>query len=811
MSIIPAALDPTFIAHIKAKSLDLGGDTLAEHTWCVLSRLADQQRLRPGLAAQFKDSRLWHHLYWGCFLHDFGKAAAGFQERLQTDAAPNTWSEGRHRHEILSLAFVDWVCPRDDPDRPALIGVIAAHHKDLEGEQGIFRRYGTIDYDPHQKARLQFLIDQLSPETIAGLWRWLNEYGRAWSEALGFEGVGILAFRQAAIHVDGIVNALDSLYDYADGQRGTTAPIYLRGLILTADHAASAGTGTFPTMPLDMPHAEKPLLGLSARAHQIAARNVGEGSHILMAPTGSGKTEAALFWAARQMVLRPAARLFYTLQYQASMKAMVTRLWERYFRATESKVGFESAENQTVMIQHSRATLYLYRMMMESDASPHARTVAKQAREQKNRAQLNFYPVQVFSPYQMLKATFALKGYEALLLDYTGALFIFDEIHAYDPARLALIVETIRWLRASFGARFFIMTATLSPHLQEKLMAALDIGTESLLTADDATFSASRRHRVRLHEGALGDPENLDKAVADYHAGKSVLVCCNQVKRALAIYDQLRATVGEDAPILLLHSRFNGADRAQKEHELMAGYGLRSGWQKQAGSRTPCIVVATQVVEVSLDVDFDTIYTEPAPLEALIQRFGRVNRARAEQQLVDVHVMRQPVTGKDTLPYDADMVARSLAVLEDNCADKVIDEALVSTLLGKIYEGDILAAWTKQFEGKQRDIRNTIEAITPFQSADDQRYWAYYEMFDGVQVLPLSLENEYIDAREKEGFLAASGFLVNISWQQYAMIKGRGGVKGTGEQDEIPRVNVPYTTERGLDLYAALAQEDEDE
>src|SRR5690606_14877937 len=130
---------------------------------------------------------------------------------------------------------------------------------------------------------------------------------------------------------------------------------------------------------------------------------------------------------------------------------------------------------------------------------------------------LSYYPIQVLSPYQMLKAPFQLKGYETLLLDFTGALFIFDEIHAYEARRLAQIIETIRWLRESFGARFLVMTATLPPMIREKLNEAL--GQPENINADEVLYMQSRRHKLQLLDGDLLN--SLKRPLADYLQGLS--------------------------------------------------------------------------------------------------------------------------------------------------------------------------------------------------------------------------------------------------------------------------------------------------
>ena len=185
-----------------------------------------------------------------------------------------------------------------------------------------------------------------------------------------------------------------------------------------------------------------------------------------------------------------------------------------------------------VGLQHGRSLLALYRDLLERDYSSQA--AASTARWTRNLSRLNYPPVRVFSPYQMLKGMYRLKGYEALLADYHNAAFIFDEIHAYEVCRLAMIFKTIEYLRVNFNARFFIMSATFPKLIQGWLSEALD--TPTTIEAAPELFQKFVRHRLMLHDGELLTDSALTKVISDAKAGKSVLVVCNLVAHAQEAY-----------------------------------------------------------------------------------------------------------------------------------------------------------------------------------------------------------------------------------------------------------------------------------
>lgn len=761
------------------------GQSLAAHTLAVVASATTLLQTRPGIARYAGDSRFAEWLLLAAASHDLGKTASGFQAALRERG--RRWG---HRHEVASLFFmIPLLADADAETRFWTTAAVLSHHRDCDRVADLYRAIPgcPADLDP-----LQQFSRELDGDAYAAVFRWAREtvipLVREALSSLGIRSDSPVPeapdLQGPAPLVADVRETLDRYLRHVAMQRTCAAidpatrrlGIALRGGLILADHAASAGEGEFTPSPLRHPPDVYERAGLptdTLYSHQQASR----ATHcpvIVSAPTGSGKTETSLGWVhAGAEVCDPGARVYYVLPYQASMNAMLRRLVDEYHYP-----------KQAVGLLHGRALQALYAREAVSDeqrdgAARRARTLAQLTRLHKS-------AVTVLSPYQLLKTVYQLPGYEASLTDLIGADVIVDEVHAYEPQRAGMIAALFAHLVTEFNARFCIMTATLPEILRSRLTQAIPALLQ--ITASGEEYAAFRRHQVRMHSGELDSEAGLDAIVATAAAGAGTLVCCNTVAGAQAVYDRLRSRL-PSRTVDLLHGRFNARDRNAKEKALLDAMSPTAGRRAEAP-----ILVATQVVEVSLNVSFDTIYTEPAPLDALLQRFGRVNRKPQDRRVVDVHVFDRPQDGQGI--YDPHLVGNTVGILSD--ADgQVIDEGATGAWLDAAYAAEVGERWAADFDAAFADFTQVIRRLYPFQSSPEMAE-VFYSAFDGVDVLPACLADEHTALSEGEP-LAASALLVGISHRQLGRLR-RGGLVQKGPEPNVSVVDVPYDEEYGLRL-----------
>lgn len=702
--------------------------TLLEHTRdCLLVYQALRKAL-PALPHCAGKESFWSMLFSSIYLHDWGKACSGFQRQLQPGAP--LWGE---RHERISAAFVDFL-QTDEPSRRSIRRAILGHHKTFDKlrelairEQERNEAGSNAEY-LFGSRRFSDRIHELSKSYI----RFLKQIMPKIAEEFGTpEQIPLASGRFEALQDP--YNALLKEWHEAFPESTETAywgELLLGGATRLCDHLGSAQIEAIPT--LQLAHFDA-LAKLSPYDHQRQAWQT-TGHLLLTAPTGSGKTEAALGWI-RQQLSAQQGRVFYVLPYTASINAMQRRL------ARILTPEIPCHESPIVGGLHGRIRQHLLSAFEERSAETESeiRRLVDVLRKLQ-------HPLKVVTPFQIMKHAFGVRGFEVGLTELAGAILVFDEIHAYDPETFARIIALLRWLTGHLHVRVLVMTATLPAFLKERLREALPSARE--VVADESFAASRQRHCLHVVEGTLDDliPDIRETL---HRKSKRVMVVCNTVRAAQDVYLELRSHL-EERESVLLHGRFNYLDRYQKEQRLQ--------------DESVRLLVGTQTVEVSLDIDFDVLYSQPAPLDALVQRFGRVNRHRPQTKgLCDVKVCITPGE-HDHLIYDPELVARTLASIEPG----PVDETQLQQWLDRVYP-----AWPEAMENMYAEtftvFKDHLSTLFPYR--DHKRSEDEFErLFDGIPVLPVCLREQYDGLLQEGRFIESEMLLVSLTRHQFARL-----------------------------------------
>lgn len=506
---------------------------------------------------------------------------------------------------------------------PHVIEMIVAHHRSIKDDA---RRQGILDLDDDYYPRLA--------KIHLGDWETWSKDASAVLRKLNID--------VRKITRDEAQEAFEETIEYCRSRNLGWS--FWKGLMISADHFASslneltfgALENAFRNPDLSFYNSEDrksdlyPLSTISADSSQIHT--------LVTAPTGAGKTDFLL--------RRCKGRVFYTLPFQASINAMYDRF--------KDEIDDDSIDIR-LLHASSRLTIDIEKGKIE-----------ERALQDKVGAS-----IKVLTPYQLASVVFGTKGYEAILVDVKDCDIILDEIHTYTKYSRSIVLKIIEVLK-HFNCRLHIGTATMPLKLKKRVLDLLGRENVYEVSLQPEQLDTFNRHIIyKLQEGDDG----LGLVRKAMRNGEKLLIVLNRVSRAQQFYESLEEEFA-DVPRMLIHSRYKRKDRGELEKRLKRDFD---------GGNGPCIVVSTQVVEVSLDISFDRMITEAAPLDALIQRFGRVNRRRTEENLgalKPIHILAPPDEEKEALPYELEYIKKSFDALPD---EDVFLEKKTQSLLDEIY------------------------------------------------------------------------------------------------------------------------------
>lgn len=358
------------------------------------------------------------------------------------------------------------------------------------------------------------------------------------------------------------------------------------------------------------------------------------GLTIVEAPTGTGKTEAALAHAWKLVDAGLADSIIFALPTQATANAMLGRL------KTAATVLF--ADSPNLLLAHGFAGFNeefadLKKRSKPNDGDEQDGWVKCSEWLTESRKRVFLGQIGVCTVDQVLISVLPVRHRFVRGFGVGRSVLIVDEVHAYDAYMYGLLEEVLRQQKAAGGSAL-LLSATLPATQKQKLFSAWgvepsaneDLAPYPLLSSvaqKVVPYSLAKEIKQEIVTvnvecsrvaGMTPDEDLIKRMIAAAEAGAQVAVVCNLVDVAQSLFEQLRERT--TTQVDLFHARFRFLDRQGKEKGVTENFGL--GGDRSKGR----ILVATQVVEQSLDVDFDWLITQLCPVDLLFQRMGRLHR-----------------------------------------------------------------------------------------------------------------------------------------------------------------------------------------
>lgn len=603
----------------------------------ILSRESPVALRHPASALRLSEKQVIRWLAAVVGLHDIGKAIPGFQGK---------WDAGRAADEAAGLAFPARLMSVDAHDRasafelrnlltPALgthaasvAAAVAAHHGHvfLPSEINDARRVGEPALWPAARRELfDAYWSTLAPPALEGdaagldlpLLSWLAGLTSV-SDWIGSNVEWFAPCERAPSFVGHHANSLrlaDDALDWIGWPRHQT--LLREAGSVDALIARIVGSPDLQARPLQL--AADRLLS-EARAPALL---------IVEAPMGEGKTELALLAHLRLQAALDHRGLYIGLPTQATGNAMFDRIL-RFLRA------FASDARLDIQLAHGGAMLddrLIELREIHGESGDRVRSSAWFS--QRRRPLISPYGVGTID--QALLATLNVKHHFVRLWGLTNRVVVLDEVHAYDTYTGGLIESLLRWLKA-LRCSVVLMSATLPRQKRDALLQAWDVAPGEAPTLAYPRILLASDGRVKGENFASRELAPIELQVLDEELeslaafafdqvaqGGCGAVIVNTVDRAQQLYTQLHERLASDVTLILFHARYPADERSARENAVLAIFG-------NSGSRPErALLIATQVVEQSLDIDFDFIITDLAPVDLLLQRAGRLHRHERER------------------------------------------------------------------------------------------------------------------------------------------------------------------------------------
>lgn len=508
--------------------------------------------------------------------------------------------------------------------------------------------------------------------------------------------------------------------------------------------------------------------GKNLRTVQQYMREKADSNVVIIAPTGSGKTEAALYWLNGE-------KGFYTLPLKVSSNAIYKRIREEY--------SFKD-----VALLHSES---LQKYIEESVDEQRKDDEEKSAKEKFEKTKMFSAPLTISTVDQLFLFVYKALGTEIMAATLKYSKVIIDEIQSYEPRIVAALIYGLKTI-SQMGGKFAIMTATLPPVLLDFMNKYGLIKNETYCFEDFSAENVMQRHMIKLYEQEF----NLEE-IAEESKTKKVLVICNTVKKAQETYRLLEEYTDN---VYSLHARYIKKHRKMLEKNIM---------QFSENRESVGIWVTTQIVEASLDIDFDILYTEMCTADSLLQRMGRCNRKgryiplKPNIKIYKTENANRQVKNRteNTGTYYRDLFERSwecLSVYEN----QIFTEEQKINYINEVYDTEkiVNTEYYKEIEAYLEYFQEL--SVNELSKMDGKKK---FRMIESVSVMPDKIYNENEDfiekyqhkifdrhlGREAKGILKTKLDELTLSVTIYNKYS-KEGIEGVIEKTDIHRTDFVY-------------------
>jgi len=653
-------------------------------------------------------------------LHDFGKAIPGFQRKWEPGRSadeeqgltftPASVTVGRH--DLASAALLRRALSRSHPGAAWIAGVcqaLGAHHGYMPRVREINDALPRSEGRKWEEARqalldvyLQTLVVEETPEPGE-----IDLPATAW--LAGLISMADWIGSNQEWFPPGEARETLAEYHQLARERAKRALNHIRWPAFQPLLSTSADTDTLIRGMLN-------LTDISARPLQLIGDKLldkadGPALLIVEAPMGEGKTELAFLAHLRLQARNGHRGLYVALPTQATGNA----LFGRMLRFLEAQAAGRPVDVQLV---HGGAAQHEPCVRLRNIGGSEEEAVTSSSWfSQRKRPLLSPYGVGTVD--QALFATLNVKHHFVRLWGLANRVVVLDEVHAYDTYTSGLIEALLRWLKA-MRCSVVMMSATLPARSREGFLRAWGADAASAELPYPRLWMTCAGEVIGEHtpcraltpiaiQGVAEDlPEMARHVLTRLEGGGCGAVIVNTVQRAQDMYRLLDDSLGSDTELMLFHARYPADERGQRETQVLRHFG------RGEDARRPrrAVLVATQVAEQSLDLDFDFMLTDLAPVDLLLQRAGRLHRH--ERQRPEAHrspsltvaglLPDRPPEIKDTawgFVYDPYILYRTWSLLQSEVQWRLPED--IDRFVQAVYGHDAI-------DGEERaDFINTLD------------------------------------------------------------------------------------------------------